>query len=252
MNPGNYRAEPRPGAGRKSKWIAGLLAFFVPGLGHFYLGQMFKGIAIMLVTSLNICAIVYAGMEIQNVLVIVPLSLLLPIVYFYSLFDAIQSTDAVNERRHPNFPPYPYPGPYPGPYSGWTPAGDGAPGTPAPSADPFVQTANRPEAPSAGPAAATDPGALRGGFDPRSQVPNPPHGAPVTGKAGFGGTQRGISTKGVILLAAGAVILLLVADIGWTDWLFESAGSITGAVLLIGAGIGLWIWESRGHHGRKG
>ncbi|MFC5704412.1 hypothetical protein ACFPVX_24240 [Cohnella faecalis] len=95
-----------PVAGRKSKWAAGIFSFFVPGTGHMYLGLMVKGIIMMLLLVFDICAIYYMATEGKNDLSVVLLSLLLPIIYFYSLFDSLQSTDFVNERiaRRPGFP----------------------------------------------------------------------------------------------------------------------------------------------------
>jgi hypothetical protein len=168
---------------KKSKWLAGLLAFLIPGIGHFYLGLMIKGIVFMLLIALDITAIVYVSIEGENVLSIVLLSLLLPIVYFYNLFDALQSTDTVNERSaagswNPQF--------------GWTPA----------------------------------PPAARNG-------------------------PRGITAGSMLFLGAAAIIVLIMTDISWSRWLFNSSGSIIGAILLIAAGAGLWLWEMRGHHGPK-
>ena len=68
---------------RKSKVIAGLLAFLVPGLGHFYLGLMQKGLMMMLMLILDICAIVYFAAEEQNVpLLIILFSLFIPVIFF--------------------------------------------------------------------------------------------------------------------------------------------------------------------------
>lgn len=94
---------------QKSKWVSALLSFLVPGTGHMYLGLMAKGIAIMVLLALNICAIVYFGVEYGggsggSVLIIVLLSLLLPILYFYSLFDSLQQTEAMNERYASGWP----------------------------------------------------------------------------------------------------------------------------------------------------
>lgn len=183
--PPGYAPDPRLPIRKKSKWLAGILAFLVPGIGHFYLGLMVKGIAIMLLVALDICAIVFAATHGLSALVIVLLSLMMPIIYFYNLFDALQSTDAVNDRRlHP----------------GWTPGFYGVPGTPTPTA---------------------------GGPD---------------------GAHRSVSASGLVLLAATGVILVLAADIRWTHWLFKSTGTMIGAIVLIGAGIGLWFWEMRGQH----
>ncbi|WEK55147.1 MAG: hypothetical protein P0Y55_03440 [Candidatus Cohnella colombiensis] len=85
---------------RRSKWLAGLLAFIFPGTGHMYLGLMLKAIMIMLLIAFDISAIVYIGMNVVdgNELSIVLLSFVLAIIYFYNLFDAIQSTEMINDR----------------------------------------------------------------------------------------------------------------------------------------------------------
>ncbi|RED56715.1 DUF6677 family protein [Cohnella lupini] len=170
---------------RRSKWTAGILAFLIPGIGHMYLGLMIKGIVLMLLVALDITAIVFASIEAENILSIVLLSLLLPIIYFYNLFDAIQNTDVVNERNA------------------------------APNVNP--------------------PG--RGGF------PNVP-----SIQESF---SRGAPPMGILVLAGAGIAILVMAGSNWTNWLFNSFGSMLGAIVLIGAGIGLWLWESRGHP-RKG
>jgi len=92
---------------RKSKFLAGLLAFFIPGLGHFYLGLMQRGLTVMLSLALNIVAIVYSVNLPQggSLPIIVLLSLLIPCIYFYNLFDALQCTDRVNAERIYGFVP---------------------------------------------------------------------------------------------------------------------------------------------------
>jgi len=95
---GYYSGSYRP----KKKWLAALFAIFFPGTGHMYLGLMSKGIYIMLMLALNICGIVYFAIENEydsNVLIIVLLSLMVPILYFYNLFSVMQCTDMVNEQR---------------------------------------------------------------------------------------------------------------------------------------------------------
>lgn len=102
-DPGGYPNRPKH---KKSKWVSALLSFLVPGTGHMYLGLMVKGISIMLLLALNICAIVYFAVSGSggSVLIIVLLSLLLPILYFYSLFDSLQQTEALNERYASGWP----------------------------------------------------------------------------------------------------------------------------------------------------
>lgn len=171
---------------RKRKWLAGLLAFFIPGIGHMYLGLMFKGIVLMLLVALDITAIVYVSIEAENVLSIVLLSLLLPIIYFYNLFDAIQSTDTVNERK-------------------------------------------------AAAATRTQMEWMAQGVKPMMQE----------------SMNRGVPPMGIVLLAGAGIFILFLAGTNVTSWFFNSSGSIFGAVVLIGAGVGLWFWETRGQ-GRKG
>jgi hypothetical protein len=89
-----------PAAPRKRKWIAGLLSAFVPGTGHFYLGMMQKGLTIMLLIILDIFAIVHFSMNMASIPLITLLALFLPIIYFYSFFDALLSSDKVNARRY--------------------------------------------------------------------------------------------------------------------------------------------------------
>ncbi|WP_052475983.1 DUF6677 family protein [Cohnella kolymensis] len=183
--PQGHPYDPGRYSRKKSKWLAGLLAFLIPGIGHFYLGQMIKGLVFMLLIALNITAIVYVSIEGENVLSIVLLSLLLPIIYFYNLFDALQSTDNVNDRFTAT--------------GGWTPQSGWT---------------------------AAPPEAVRSG-------------------------TKGITAGSILFLGAAAIIVLMMTDISWNRWLFNSSGSIIGAVLLIAAGAGLWLWEMRGHHGPK-
>jgi len=225
---------------RKKKWVAALLSFFIPGTGHFYLGQMTKAVTIMMLIAFDICAIIFAVDKLDNVLIIVLLSLLLPIIYFYSLFDAIQCTDAVNDRfamRGWPGPMYGMPrgyGPYPGPNpAGLNPAG------PAPSD----------HAPEGGNPEYADPQA---GYaqDTSRETPPPPY--PQGPMPAPDGLSRGVNVPGVLILVAATAILLAVTNIGkFHSWPLRSAGSAAGAFVLIAAGIGLWIWERRSAQGSK-
>lgn len=189
-----FEASPSPGypqgrmpeVRRKRKWIAGLLAFLIPGIGHMYLGLMVKGIVLMLLVALDITAIVYVSIEVKNVLSIVLLSLLLPIIYFYNLFDAIQSTDAVNDRQTA------------------AAAGNGR------------------------------------GWGEQNSKPSL--------EESF---ARNVPPVGILVVAGAGIVILVMAGTNWTDWLFNSFGSMLGAVVLIGAGIGLWFWETKGHQGKR-
>ncbi|MEK8132260.1 hypothetical protein WMW72_30610 [Paenibacillus filicis] len=80
---------------RKNKWVAGILSFMIPGTGQLYLGLMQRGLGIMVMFMLDIFAIVFFAMN-ESIPLIVLFSLLLPIMYFYNIFDALQQTDRVN------------------------------------------------------------------------------------------------------------------------------------------------------------
>ncbi|MBN3525389.1 TM2 domain-containing protein [Paenibacillus apiarius] len=85
---------------KKSKFIAVLLSFIFPGVGHFYLGLMQRGLIIIMLLALDIVAIVYfSAVDAKvNVPLIVLLALMLPVIYFFNLFDALQSTERVNHQ----------------------------------------------------------------------------------------------------------------------------------------------------------
>ncbi|WP_426451489.1 hypothetical protein ACP26L_05095 [Paenibacillus sp. S-38] len=81
----------------KNKWIAGLLSFLVPGTGQLYLGLMQRGMGMMLLFIMNIFAIVFFAVnEEMNIPLVVLFSLLVPVIYFYNIFDALQQTDRIN------------------------------------------------------------------------------------------------------------------------------------------------------------
>jgi hypothetical protein len=83
---------------KKSKWAVGLLSFLFPGLGHLYAGAMQRGLFFMLLLAGNIFGVVLVSLE-GIVPLIVLLSVMIPVVYFYSLFDALQTTEKVNASR---------------------------------------------------------------------------------------------------------------------------------------------------------
>lgn len=192
--PPYYGPPPR----RRSKWIAGLLSFLIPGVGHMYLGKMFKAIFIMLMIAGVITGIVQVATFGDNLLSILALSFLLSIMYFYSLFDAIQSTDRVNERLA---------------VAKWL----GNPSYPNRQPHPPVQ--------------------------PMEHVQPPqPMQPPQTSYPEL----RGVPLKKTVLLAIVIVLIFLLAQESWSEWKFDSTLSIIGAVLLVGAGMAMWIWEHRG------
>ncbi|OXM83937.1 hypothetical protein [Paenibacillus rigui] len=90
-----------PFKARKSKFVACLLSFLIPGTGQLYLGLMQRGMGLMLLLILDIFAIVFfATNSSSNIPLIVLFSLFVPVIYFYNIFDALQQTDRVNGRWH--------------------------------------------------------------------------------------------------------------------------------------------------------
>lgn len=116
---------------RKRKWLAVLLSLFVPGTGHFYLGLMQKGLMIMLLIIMDIFAIVHFSINMSSIPLITLLALFLPIIYFYSLFDALLSTEKVNAFQRREAAGVPYANrddsrkPVSTPYIGWLLVGTG-------------------------------------------------------------------------------------------------------------------------------
>lgn len=85
---------------RKRKAIACLLSALFPGLGHLYLRLFFRAIAFIYFVLIDASALIYFSsvrMAI-NVPLLVLLGLLIPAAYFYSIYDVLQSTDALNAR----------------------------------------------------------------------------------------------------------------------------------------------------------
>lgn len=237
--PAGYPQDDQMKIPKKKKWLAGLLAFFVPGIGHLYLGLMMRGIVIMLLIAFDICAIVFAEDQIRSPLVVLLLSLMLAIMYFFSLFDAIQSTDVVNQRmRYPAWQPPMY-----------MPRQDYAVPHPpvAPSADPGY--GEGPAQSDSSVYASAHAGA--GEQEQAAPAPNAIGPMPSPPAQGPAGMPRQLNATGVMVLAAVVIVLVLVTGMGWSGWVFRSSGSMAGAVLLIGAGIGLWLWEMRGDRARK-
>lgn len=86
---------------RKRKFVAGLLAALLPGLGHIYLGLFKKGISFIFLLILYTSALLYfssTGMHI-NVPFLILLGLMIPISYFYNLYDVLQAADYTITRR---------------------------------------------------------------------------------------------------------------------------------------------------------
>jgi|GEM_PF-2335208 len=162
---------------RKRKWLSGLFSFLIPGTGHFYLGLMPRGLFIMGLIIVDIFTIVtlISGNSDVNIPMVTLFALMIPVIYFYNIFDALQSTDAVN-RRH-----------------------------------------------ELGVFADDAASAVR---DPIQRL------------------LRG-SNLGVLFIVAGGLFFLFSAKPRWFEGLFSLLGSYVGSVVLIVAGLVLFMLESR-------
>jgi hypothetical protein len=72
----------------KSKFLTFILSI-APGVGHFYLGLMNRGAQLLLAF--------FGTIFISSFLRLEELAILLPVIWFYSLFDALQHHSLVNE-----------------------------------------------------------------------------------------------------------------------------------------------------------
>ncbi|CAM3030078.1 DUF4097 domain-containing protein [Paenibacillus sediminis] len=83
---------------RKRKLIAVLLAALVPGAGHLYLGLFQKGVAFLYASLLDVFLLLYFSSMVMdiNVPLLIFLGVINPVLYFYNVYDALQSTDQMN------------------------------------------------------------------------------------------------------------------------------------------------------------
>ncbi|MCM3338323.1 sugar ABC transporter permease [Paenibacillus sp. MER TA 81-3] len=72
----------------KKKWLAGVLSFAFPGLGHLYLGKVQKG---LIFVFLNIISIVLSS-------VVIGLFAML-FIWVYAIVDALRLTDSINMNK---------------------------------------------------------------------------------------------------------------------------------------------------------
>lgn len=93
--------KPKTVQKKTHKFIAGLLSAIIPGLGHIYLRLYMRGLTFMLLVSLDLSALLYfssIGIQI-NVPLLILLALCIPVIYFYNVYDVLQSADWVMMRR---------------------------------------------------------------------------------------------------------------------------------------------------------
>lgn len=92
-----YTAPPRLPA--KKKWLACLFSMMMPGTGQMYLGQMNRGLFIMFCLVLDIFAIVLSASKLGNPAIVTLFGLIVPIIYFYNVFETLQLADWVHYSR---------------------------------------------------------------------------------------------------------------------------------------------------------
>lgn len=80
----------------KKRWLAGLLAFIVPGAGHIYAGYYARGLLLLAAVFLDISALIRFSDSTggSRALLLVYLGLTLPVLYFISVYDALQKAAA--------------------------------------------------------------------------------------------------------------------------------------------------------------
>lgn len=93
--------KPKKVRNKTHKFIAGLLSAIIPGLGHIYLRLYMRGLTFILLVLLDLSALLYfssIGIQI-NVPLLILLALCIPVIYFYNVYDVLQSADWVMLRR---------------------------------------------------------------------------------------------------------------------------------------------------------
>lgn len=85
----------------KSKWLAAVLAFLLPGAGHLYVGRYPRGLLLLAGLLLDGIAIFRLSNADggRHLLLIVYLIMALPVFYFVSVYDCLQSMDHDRTER---------------------------------------------------------------------------------------------------------------------------------------------------------
>lgn len=85
---------------RKRKLIACLLAAAFPGMGHLYLRLPIQGTALIVLFLLDISSLIYFSSvrSALNLPLLGLLGLLIPVIYFYSMYTVLQAVDLLNAR----------------------------------------------------------------------------------------------------------------------------------------------------------
>lgn len=80
----------------RDKWVSAVLSILLPGTGHMYLGFMVRGLLIMCAMIVDIALIVLLivlGVFTINLALLTLLGLILPVIYFFGIFDALQQVE---------------------------------------------------------------------------------------------------------------------------------------------------------------
>lgn len=98
MNPDILQKDRQP-AGKLSlrlwKFVAIVLAALLPGTGHLFIGLFIRGITLIVLLFLDLSAMLYVSSAVMpiNVPLLVLLGLFIPVLYFYNVYDVLQSVD---------------------------------------------------------------------------------------------------------------------------------------------------------------
>lgn len=87
------------------KGIAIIIAVLLPGLGHLFLGLFIRGLTFIVLLLLDIFAMLYVSSDglMINIPLLILLGLFIPVLYFYNVYDVLQSADyMVRYRRKPD------------------------------------------------------------------------------------------------------------------------------------------------------
>ncbi|WP_127533891.1 DUF4097 family beta strand repeat-containing protein [Paenibacillus kobensis] len=85
------------------RWAAVFASCLVPGAGHWILGRHAKGLLLMSAAALDVAAIIKLADTAggRHLLLIVYLGMALPALYFYGVFDTLQTTGSARAEEEP-------------------------------------------------------------------------------------------------------------------------------------------------------
>lgn len=82
---------------RLRKLAAVVLAALLPGAGHLFMGLFMRGVTFIVLLLLDLSAMLYVSSAVMriNVPLLVLLGIFIPALYFYNVYDALQSADYI-------------------------------------------------------------------------------------------------------------------------------------------------------------